>query len=44
MGEVALVGGELNFAARDPKEAYGSLVNRLIALVGQDMWSTWQTR
>jgi hypothetical protein len=44
VGEVALVGGELNFAARDPKEAYGALVNRLITLVGQDLWPTWQTR
>jgi len=42
VGEVALVGGELAFAARDPKTAYGPLVNRVIQLVTQDMWSTWQ--
>src|SRR6266704_441575 len=42
VGEVALVGGELTFAARDPKTAYGPLVNRVIQLVTQDMWSTWQ--
>ena len=42
VGQVSLVGGVLNFEARDPKAAYGPLVNRLIQLVGQDMWSTWQ--
>ncbi len=40
VGQVSLVGGQLNFEARDPKAAYGPLVNRLIQLVTQDMWST----
>lgn len=44
VGQVALVDGQLDFAARDPKGAYGRLVNRLIDLVTQDMWSTWQNR
>src|SRR6266853_968338 len=39
---VALVGGLLDFSAKDPKEAYGPLVNTLIRLVTQDMRSTWQ--
>jgi len=39
---VALVGGQLDFSAKDPKEAYGPLVNTLIRLVTQDMRSTWQ--
>ena len=42
VGQVRIVNGELDFAARDPKEAYGRMVNRLIELVTQDMWSTWQ--
>jgi len=42
VGGVRIVGGELDFAARDPKEAYGRMVNRLVQLVTQDMWSTWQ--
>jgi hypothetical protein len=44
VGHVALVGGQLDFAAKDPKDAYGPLVNRLIELVTQDMRSTWQKR
>ena len=44
VGQVSLVDGALTFAARDPKEAYGPLVNRLITLVGEDLWSRWQTR
>jgi hypothetical protein len=44
VGHVAFVGGQLDFAAKDPKEAYGPLVNRLIELVTQDMRSTWQKR
>jgi len=42
VGHVALVQGQLDFNARDPKEAYGRLVNRLVELVTRDMWSTWQ--
>ena len=41
VGQVSLVGGELNFSARDPKTAYGPLVNRLIELVTEDFRSTW---
>lgn len=42
VGHVSAVGGQLDFQARDPKEAYGRLVNRLVELVTQDMWSTWR--
>jgi len=42
VGHVALVGGQLDFSAKDPKDAYGPLVNTLIRLVTQDMRSTWQ--
>jgi len=41
VGQVSLVGGELNFTARDPKAAYGPLVNRLIEIVTEDFRSTW---
>jgi len=40
-GHVALIGGQLDFSAKDPKEAYGPLVNTLIRLVTEDMRSTW---
>lgn len=42
VGQVALVEGQVEFAAKDPKAAYGRLVNRLIGLVTQDFWSSWQ--
>ncbi len=42
VGHVALIGGQLDFSAKDPKEAYGPLVNTLIRLVTQDLRSTWQ--
>ncbi len=41
VGGVSVVGGQLNFSARDPKTAYGPLVNRLIELVTEDFRSTW---
>ena len=44
VGHVSLVGGQLNFSAKDPKEAYGPLVNTLVRLVTQDMWSRWEKR
>ncbi len=42
VGHVALVDGQLNFAAKDPKAAYGQLVNTLINLVTQDLRPTWR--
>jgi hypothetical protein len=42
VGHVALVDGLLDFSAKDPKEAYGRLVNTLINLVTQDARPTWQ--
>src|SRR3989449_9829252 len=44
VGQVSLVGGELNFAARDPKTAYGPLVSRTGNLAGQDIGGTRQKR
>jgi hypothetical protein len=44
VGQIALVGGQLDFRAQDPKTAYGPLVNRVVELVSQDLWSTWQKR
>jgi len=37
-----LVDGQLEFAARDPKQAYGALVNRLVELVTEDLRPTWR--
>ncbi len=42
VGGVSIVAGQLNFAARDPKTAYGPMVNTIVNIVTQDMWSTWQ--
>ncbi len=42
VGQVALVDGQLEFAARDPKQAYGPLVNRLVELVTEDLRPTWR--
>jgi len=42
VGHVALVDGQLFFGAKDPKEAYGRMVNRLIALVTEDLRPTWR--
>lgn len=42
VGQVSLVNGLLNFQAQDPKAAYGGIVNRLVNLVGEDLWSQWQ--
>jgi hypothetical protein len=41
VGEVSIIGGEPNFAARDPNDAYGQLINRLVRSVTWDLRSTW---
>jgi hypothetical protein len=41
VGGVSIVGGQLNFAARDPKTAYGPMVNTIVNIVTRDMWGTW---
>jgi hypothetical protein len=42
VGHIALVGGQLDFTANDPKQAYGRLVSTLIDLVTQDVRPTWR--
>lgn len=44
VGQVALIGGEPYFSAQNPNDAYGVLVNRLVAAVTHDLWPTWQER
>ncbi len=44
VGHVALVDGQLDFSAKDPKEAYGGLVNTIVGLVTEDLRPTWQKR
>ena len=41
VGQVGIVGGEPVFSARDPNDAYGRLVNRLVYAVTYDLRSTW---
>lgn len=41
VGELTLVGGVPAFSARDPDDAYGQLVNRLVHAVTWDLRSTW---
>lgn len=42
VGELGLVGGEPVFSARDPKAAYGDLVDRLVVAVTRDLRPTWR--
>jgi hypothetical protein len=42
VGGVSIVGGQINFGARDPKAAYGPMVNTIVNIVTRDMWSSWQ--
>ncbi len=42
VGQVRIVDGQLDFMARDPQRAYGPMVDRLVELVTQDLWSTWE--
>lgn len=41
VGDLTIVGGVPVFSARDPDEAYGQLVNRLVRSVTWDLRSTW---
>jgi len=41
VGGLSLVGGEPIFSAKDPNNAYGQLVNRLVYAVTYDLRSTW---
>lgn len=42
VGGVSIVGGQLVFGAKDPKTAYGPMVNTIVNIVTRDLWSTWQ--
>lgn len=42
VGGISIEGGQVVFGARDPKTAYGPLVNTIVNIVTRDMWSTWQ--
>ena len=42
VGQVAVVGGQPSFSAKDPNAAYGRLVDRLIAAVSQDLYPTYE--
>ena len=41
VGELTIAGGVPEFSARDPNEAYGRLVDRLVRVVTWDLRSTW---
>lgn len=41
VGGLSFVDGEPSFSARDPNEAYGELINRLVYDVTYDFRSTW---
>ena len=41
VGGLSIVGGTASFAAKDPNEAYGRLVNQLVYNVTYDVRSTW---
>jgi hypothetical protein len=42
VGGVAIVNGEPHFAAKNPNDAYGRLVNRLVYAVTRDLRPTWR--
>lgn len=42
VGGISIVGGQVVFGARDPKTAYGPMVNTIVNIVTRDLWSTWQ--
>jgi hypothetical protein len=42
VGELGLNGGQVVFAAQDPKEAYSDLVDHLISRVTADMYATYR--
>ena len=44
VGGLAIVGGEPSFSATDPAAAYGRLVDRLLAVVTQDLYPTYERR
>lgn len=41
VGGLSFLGGTPSFSARDPNDAYGQLVNRLVYAVTYDVRSTW---
>lgn len=42
VGGLAIIGGEPHFSAKDPNDAYGRLVDRLVAAVTRDLRATWE--
>jgi hypothetical protein len=40
VGGVSIVGGQLNFGARDPKTAYGPMVNTIVNIATEDLRPT----
>jgi hypothetical protein len=42
VGGITIDGGQVVFGARDPKTAYGPMVNTIVNIVTRDLWSTWQ--
>jgi hypothetical protein len=40
VGHIGLIGGEPTFSARDPKDAYGELIDRLVLTVTRDLRPT----
>jgi len=42
VGGISIEGGQVVFGARDPKTAYGPMVNTIVNIVTRELWSTWQ--
>ena len=43
VGGLAIVNGEPHFSAKNPNDAYGQLVDRLVYAVTQDLRPSWET-
>jgi hypothetical protein len=44
VGQVSMSGNMPTFSAKDPNAAYGRLVDRLVAVVSQDLYPTYERR
>ena len=44
VGQLSVSGGVPSFSAKDPNAAYGRLVDRLVAVVTQDLYPTYERR
>ena len=42
VGGISIEGGQVVFGAKDPKTAYGPMVNTVVNIVTRELWPQWQ--